>query len=269
MQANSRTAQCSEENIAQHLQTIDRLENRIRDTERPDPGTSKFDEMRRNINAVFNQLRECKFHSVEALVSLLASDRVPEVRHSAVIMLGEIGAQAAPAISSLIVLLQDVDADIHFLAAKALAKIGEPSALKLLQVLDRPQTQRDVAYALGQISPTNEEILDRLKKLVDTASVDMDVRWMAAAGLDRNGKDQTEFFRRHELPSPLEESLKCMMANEDWDKSIDEARSRNLYIFDIYSQECRSAQTYDPTRSDPSAIIEEARERLRALLGKE
>ncbi|MEM9151418.1 MAG: HEAT repeat domain-containing protein [Cyanobacteria bacterium P01_F01_bin.3] len=261
-----RSEQCSEEKIAQHLQTIAQLEDRIGDSNSSaEPAFSR----------AFIALGLCQSHAVTALLSLLAVQRAPKVRYNAVIMLGEIGPEATQAVPQLIEHLQDDDPEIHFLAAKALAKIGQQAVPGLFQALTEKRTQRDVVYALGQISPTTDEILTQLKRLVEDESADMNVRWMAAASLDRNGTDMGDFFLRHQLPAPFEKSLECMMENENWEQPIDESLSdqlqtRKLYIFDIYSQECKLAQTYDLSRfrDSPQEVLEAAQERLRELLGK-
>ncbi|MEO1387881.1 MAG: HEAT repeat domain-containing protein [Cyanobacteria bacterium J06634_6] len=228
--------QCSPEKIVEHLKAISVLEPRLvaassRDTESPE-----FAEIESALDRAFEPLFVCKSSAVPALIELLSPERHAQVRYRAAGTLGSIGMQAVP---------------------------------NLLEVLPSKQTQREVIYALGQVSPTNEEILKHLKVLAADNTVDMNVRWIAAASLNKNRVDMESFFQTHGLPIPFDESIKCLDANEDWERPLSDGQPRKIYVYDLYFQACRLSATISPDRSGPRELYEEVVDKVRELTGKD
>ena len=262
---------CTPEQINQHLQSIHRLGLTKNNDGLPEQNTAEWRSLQKSLNTAFNALRNCRDKAVPAFVTLLLAEHSQTIRCSAIIALGSIGADAQPAVPALIELLKDADIEIPAYAARALAKIGASSTPALVQALADPEVSYGVAYALGHTEPTAPEIIDVLTKLVADTNRELDTRWMAAVGLDHNGVDMTAFFAEHALPSPYEESIKCLKEKENWEPS-NTAAHRDIYIFDVYTKQCRQASSIAAPpnpRVEPKELIKEGVKRVKEILGKE
>ena len=122
-------------------------------------------------------------------VAALLADEQPEVRMQAAMTLGQIGPAATPAVSELVKALDDKEAAVRIGAAFALGKIGSKDATKPLEKQmsgsGRPFFRAVCAWALVQINPENQELVDRAIKLLgeSLASDNVRVRRGAAEAL--------------------------------------------------------------------------------------
>jgi HEAT repeat protein len=205
----------------------------------------------------------------EALSAIATAlkDPNPDVRRLAAQSLGRMGSESNAAIPDLIEALKDSDGQVRRHASEALAEIGVESAPALIQSLEDPVIRRDVIYALGRIATTSTpEIISTLTTLMNDDNEDLDIRWMAAVGLDRSGIDVEHFFEKYNLPSPERESMSCLFANESWDDRTDTSRHRRIYVFDVYTQQCIYVTTIGGFLPDnPVNIYERAVEIVRGL----
>ncbi|MEG4503476.1 HEAT repeat domain-containing protein [Microcoleus sp. F6_B4] len=199
--------------------------------------------------------------AVPALTAAL-QDQSWRVRYNAAEALGKIGQEAKTAIPALVALLKDSDEKVHRITAEALGEIGAEAISALIQAFEERALRRDVVYALGRIKLTNQEVIDVLTKITNDESNDLEVRWMAAVGLERNDVDMETFFVNHNLTSPYKESIQCMENrekwedrsdtnafniitsqslvenHETWENRSDTARRRVVYAFDVYTGQC-------------------------------
>lgn len=262
---------CNPEQINQYLQKIHSLGLTKNNDALPEQNTVEWRSLQKSLNTAFDALRKCREKAVPAFLTLLSAEHSQTIRCSAIIALGSMGVDAQPSVPALIELLKDADPEIPAYTARALAKIGASSVPALVQALADPEVSYGVAYALGHTDPTTPEIIDVLTKLVAETNRELDVRWMAAVGLDRNGVDMTSFFAEYALPSPYEESIKCLKEKGNWESS-NVATHRDIYIFDVYTKQCRrvSSITVPPNpRVDPKELIEEGVKRVKEIFGKQ
>jgi HEAT repeat protein len=122
-------------------------------------------------------------------VAAVLADEQPEVRMQAAMTLGEIGPDSKAAVSDLVKALDDKEAAVRLGAAFALGKIGSSDATPALEKQmsggGRPFFRAVCAWALVQINPENQELVDRAIKLLgeSLASKDLRVRRGAARAL--------------------------------------------------------------------------------------
>jgi hypothetical protein len=101
---------------------------------------------------------------------------------------------------------------------------------------------------------------------MNNTSNNLEVRWMAAAGLERNGVDVHSFLAQNNLPSPWKESVKCLREHENWDDRFDTLRYRKVYTFDVYTHQCIQIRTIGGfTPAEPVDMYEKALEILETL----
>lgn len=146
------------------------------------------------------ELRRKARPAVPALIHAL-SDPDADVRSWAVSTLGLIGSEAEGAVPQLISILQDDEEIVGILgsmwtvAARALARIGSPTALSvLLKTLDHPDpiVRRNVVHALEQAGPLKDVMIALVKRLADS---DVMVREFAESTLADFGADPIPFLR--------------------------------------------------------------------------
>ena len=207
--------------------------------------------------------------AIPALIVVVQQEQDYWVRNRAIVALGNMGEAAKTAIPDLVALLKDSDEKVHRIAAEALGEIGAEAISALIQAFEERAIRRDVVYALGRIKPTNQDVIDFLTKITNDESNDLEVRWMAAVGLDRNGVDMETFFVNHNLPSPYAESMKCLLNHDNWDSPGDTARKRVVYAFDVYTGQCvLIGYVGGKLHAHPVDIYEQAVEMVQNFLGK-
>ena len=188
-----------------------------------------------------------------------SGDRPPTATH-----LIKIGRKAIPA---LIKALENENN--RFMVADILGEIGSETIPSLVEVLRRNRKlepvlsvilkdknldiRRSVIYTLGNIGRKNSvskpEVIDILTMVMNDNNEHIDIRWMAAASLEKMGK-ATNFFVQYNLPQPLDESCVDVRYIARFTSSQ----------FDLYGGRCL------PFHGGRGAGISELYQQIRALL---
>ena len=158
-------------------------------------------------SALLRITKEPDSRAQKLLADGLASADAATRRHAARAV-GLAGPRAAPLVSKLAVLLKDTDTLVRRTALQAIATLG-PSAASVVEpvtaLLDRPETARDAADALGRIGPAARPAMKKIGRLLASqATAD---RWAAVRAMAQIGGDDAgpvvQFISR-ELPKAPE-----------------------------------------------------------------
>ncbi|MCX8045050.1 MAG: HEAT repeat domain-containing protein [Desulfobacterota bacterium] len=138
--------------------------------------------IRRNAAFGLGELGADAAPAMEALTHALRSDSDFDVRRNAAFALGEIG---APAIPSLLSMLNDKDPRIRRIVTAALVRIGTPAVPKLTHLLTTSDTitRRNAAVILGNIGPDATDAIPALEKALQDP--DRGFQWTVRQALRR------------------------------------------------------------------------------------
>ena len=138
-------------------------------------------------------ITDAKAEALPLLMELLSrkdsQESVAELRLTTIDLLGKLGGDAKPAVSSLISLLKDSDPHIRTVSGKSLLLIGDPppEALPIfIEMLNTPE-KLIAAKALSNYKAQAKEAIPALTKLL--RDPDIDVRWNASKTLGKIGPD--------------------------------------------------------------------------------
>lgn len=250
---------CSNENINQHLKKIRDFGDLENKGLLPEHNTEEFEVLGQSLSNAFEALKACHGIAVPALTNLLESGNAQRVRHGAVITLGSMGETAYKATPELIDVLRHDPKWLHVHAARALGYLGVKAATTMIEALEEPEIRYELVYALGRTRANQDhpvaDVQKLLQTLVEYESLEIEVRWMAAAGLAQQGVNMDDFFAKHQRLSPSEEEEnKCSKEGEKT-------------FFDIYEKRCLTIpipRSVKPVRSDTPGI----KAALARLMGK-
>lgn len=125
---------------------------------------------------------------IRRLQSRLRSEDSPAVRERIIGAMGEMGAQAKPALPALMGAVEKESAGVALAAVETLGKIGPPAAKAvplLLEALERgrPSFQAAATRALGRMGPAGEEGADTLLRWTSQGGVSHELHVRAAEAL--------------------------------------------------------------------------------------
>jgi HEAT repeat protein len=169
--------------------------------------------------------------AVAALVKALGNeDRA--VRVDAYTALREFGVNGQTLIPELVANLGNNNEDARHQAALALSTIGQDAVPSVLEVLDTENqlVRKGAAYALGNINPSTEEVVEKLKAIVQDENTDLDLRRVAASSLELLGQDVQYFFEKNNLISPQDASCPSISIG---------GGNYAFFEFDVYTGRCQ------------------------------
>lgn len=138
-----------------------------------------------------SKLEQSGEKGVSVLRELLSSHFVPEVRCTALELIGKLGPAAHTASDDVIQATMDKDSHVRALAAKAIPQIETPAAkgVPVLMTLLDTEHAAVVARALSVYRGEARPALPNLVAIVQNESKDVEARWNAVRTLGKLGPD--------------------------------------------------------------------------------